>query len=72
MLIARDIKSLHRNPLVLVARMMLTGFMAILSGMIFWQIGGSNPNDRTVRRAGSNSFVMYDIALANGNVSFHR
>lgn len=42
-------KSLHRDPSVLGARIMLTAFMAILSGMIFWQIGGTDPSDRTVR-----------------------
>jgi hypothetical protein len=30
---------------------MLTAFMAVLSGMIFWQIGGSDSSDQTVRES---------------------
>ena len=48
-LMKRDFRSIVRNKMVLGARLMLTGFMSVLVGLIFWQIGGSDSADPVVR-----------------------
>mmetsp|Transcript_7178 Transcript_7178/g.11911 ORF Transcript_7178/g.11911 Transcript_7178/m.11911 type:complete len:351 (-) Transcript_7178:307-1359(-) len=42
LLLRRDLLSLKRDKHILGARLMLTGFMAVLMGAIFWQVGKSN------------------------------
>jgi len=43
-LIKRDLSGIRRNPMILGARLMLSGFMSILAGLIFWQVGGKVAN----------------------------
>lgn len=42
LLFLRDFKSIGRDKRVLGGRLMLTGFISLLMGVIFWQVGDSN------------------------------
>lgn len=45
-LVQRDFQSLVRVKTILGARLALTGFMTVLTGFIFWQVGDGNLEDR--------------------------
>jgi ABC-type multidrug transport system ATPase subunit len=49
-LVQRDFQSLVRVKTILGARLALTGFMTVLTGFIFWQVGDGNLEDRVVRK----------------------
>jgi ABC-type multidrug transport system ATPase subunit len=49
-LVKREWKSLYRNKMILGARLMLSLFMSILIGIIFWQVGGNDSYDFVVSR----------------------
>jgi hypothetical protein len=51
LLFLRDFKSIGRDKRVLGGRLMLTGFMSILMGVIFWQVGNSNSANYGVSEA---------------------
>jgi hypothetical protein len=48
LLLKRDLLSLKRDKQILGARLMLTSFMALLMGAIFWQVGESDSANFTV------------------------
>jgi hypothetical protein len=48
LLFKRDIVSIRRDKMILGARIMMTTFMSVLTGIIFWQVGASNSSDPSV------------------------
>jgi hypothetical protein len=44
----RDFRGIRRNPMTLGARLFLSAFMSILTGLIFWQVGGKESDDPIV------------------------
>jgi hypothetical protein len=44
----RDFLGIKRNPMTLGMRLMLSSFMSVLSGLIFWQVGGKETDDPIV------------------------
>lgn len=53
----RDFQGLKRNPMVLGARLMLAGFMSLLAGLIFWQVGGKETENPIVSYTRSAAIV---------------
>jgi hypothetical protein len=46
----RDFQGIKRNPMTLGSRLVLSAFMSILAGLIFWQVGGKETEDPIVSR----------------------
>jgi hypothetical protein len=44
----RDFLGIKRNPMTLGSRLVLSAFMSILAGLIFWQVGGKESEDPIV------------------------
>ena len=59
LLFMRDFKSITRDKRVLGGRLMLTGFMSLLMGVIFWQVGNSNSADFAV--SGMTSRIQFRL-----------
>jgi hypothetical protein len=53
LLFLRDFKSITRDKRVLGGRLMLTSFMSLLMGVIFWQVGNSNSANYAVSETSS-------------------
>lgn len=49
----RDFRGIKRNPMTLGSRLMLSSFMSILAGLIFWQVGGKETDDPIVSQVKS-------------------
>jgi ABC-type multidrug transport system ATPase subunit len=58
-LIRRDFHGMHRNKIVLGARAVLTTFMSLLVGSIFWQIGDGDKADPSVRTISSLLLLVF-------------
>jgi hypothetical protein len=51
----RDFLGIKRNPMTLGSRLVLSAFMSILSGLIFWQAAGKETDDPIVSQVKSKS-----------------
>jgi hypothetical protein len=51
----RDFRGIKRNPMTLGSRLVLSSFMSILAGLIFWQVGGNKTDDPIVSQLKSES-----------------
>jgi hypothetical protein len=49
----RDLRGIKRNPMTLGMRLMLSTFMSVLAGLIFWQVGGKETDDPIVSQVKS-------------------
>ena len=58
MLFEREIKNLIRNPAALGARFGLTIFMSILVGIIFWQVGTTDPTQNLNLQSHFGALIM--------------
>jgi hypothetical protein len=51
----RDFRGIKRNPMTLGSRLVLSSFMSILAGLIFWQVGGKETDNPIVSQVKSTS-----------------
>jgi hypothetical protein len=49
----RDLLGIKRNPMTLGARLILSSFMSVLAGLIFWQVAGKETDDPIVSQVKS-------------------
>jgi hypothetical protein len=68
----RDFRGIKRNPMTLGSRLGLSAFMSILTGLIFWQVGGKETDDPIVSQVKSSPLAIGVVEIESGLIlSFH-